>query len=419
VLEPTSKEPDRDFWAQTEASSRISNKTSISIVERFGALLSANKYTKITQGVLRAVAEDELKFVYAHALEHYFAYDSKTRQLSPTISAPPRNIKFLEMAKRVLVETRRLPASGASASRTLPTGATSVHPTMSTQPTAGGATLPGPTSVQGVNINYDTDDGYFCTTCEQMLSKNSFNKKQRKKKTGHRKCIDCLMMESSGAEGGLPSAAGPAAAPTMPESSAAPGEQMHDSADNIWCSACCKFVDRDSFSQNQQARPPRTRRCTSCIRANIKTTRLIAEETDFVAPSVKEPEVEPEPAAAPTELYCSACASVLPLENFSKTQRAKGDSRRCRGCIDAKLADLEPKQEEHDDFDHTVAEDLREQGNLFYRAQDFLAAESTYGRAIDTVPSNAVYWGNRSAARFMLQKYVLPVCVPLLRRIFS
>jgi len=56
-------------------------------------------------------------------------------------------------------------------------------------------------------------------------------------------------------------------------------------------------------------------------------------------------------------------------------------------------------------YEHMMAESLREEGNVHYRDKDFDRAVSSYSQAIVKMPDNAIYWGNRSAAYYMLGLY--------------
>lgn len=386
--------------------------------EKLANLLS--EYPKIKRSTLGGIGDDELLDVYAHALSYYFEYDTGSRRLQPTSAAPHRNMTYEGLVKRV--EQDRIgqfdfPQHGSdvNASTSTIAGQRAGHKKQGAEkaPQRASQRSPPRPSNEEVSKPDDGEEGMLCTVCNQVLPKDCFNKKQRKKKKQNRKCGSCLA-----SEGVVGAAFSEDAAPTTAtpqESSHAPASassQMFDSMEACWCSACCKRVKRDNFSQNQQMREPRTRRCTSCIKANVKSTRLLPEEVDHDTMVTVEERVQSKPEPAPTELECSACALLLPLDEYSKSQKAKGDSRRCRTCVASTLPDVSSSKPkiEYDAFDHELAEELREQGNQYYRSQNFRAAEDAYCRAINTIPVNPIYWGNRSAARFMLELFVLTPC---------
>ncbi|KAF8529947.1 hypothetical protein JB92DRAFT_2641007, partial [Gautieria morchelliformis] len=51
------------------------------------------------------------------------------------------------------------------------------------------------------------------------------------------------------------------------------------------------------------------------------------------------------------------------------------------------------------------AEELKERGNAEFLKQDFQHALEHYNGAVDLMPSNHVYWANRSAAKLELKDY--------------
>lgn len=52
-----------------------------------------------------------------------------------------------------------------------------------------------------------------------------------------------------------------------------------------------------------------------------------------------------------------------------------------------------------------AAEDAKQRGNDFYRSGEYEKAIEFYTQAINLQPQCAVYYGNRSAALMMLDKY--------------
>ena len=56
-------------------------------------------------------------------------------------------------------------------------------------------------------------------------------------------------------------------------------------------------------------------------------------------------------------------------------------------------------------FFYRLAEEKKDEGNLYYRQKNYSHAHKCYTKAIELCPMNVTYYGNRSACRLMLNMY--------------